>query len=96
MDTVFSIRPSRELRNNYSQVSALCREHPVAITVNGREDVVLTDHAWFMKQQQRIAELEEQLAFYTRLAQAADDKQLGRVYTEDEIFSELMSEIDRL
>ena len=96
MDSILSIRPSRELRNNYAQVSALCREHPVAITVNGREDVVLTDHAWFMRQQQYIAGLEEQLAFYAHLSQAEDDRQLGRTYTENEVFSELLSEIDKL
>lgn len=37
------IRPSSELRNNYSAVSELCHEYnePVFITRNGREDLVV-------------------------------------------------------
>ena len=33
MDPTISIRPSKDLRNNYAQISALAKEHPVAITV---------------------------------------------------------------
>ena len=39
-----SIRPSKDLRTNYAQISALSRENPVAITVNGKEDTVVLCH----------------------------------------------------
>ena len=35
MDRFISIRPSKDIRTNYAQISALTRENPVAITVNG-------------------------------------------------------------
>ena len=93
VNSSISIRPSRDLRNNYAQVSTLCRENPVAITVNGREDTVIADHTWFMNQQKYISELEERLAVYTRLSQAADDVRLGRVYPEDEVFEDVLKVI---
>ena len=42
-----SIRPSKDIRTNYAQISALTRENPVAITVNGKEDTVLLSHEDF-------------------------------------------------
>ena len=33
-----SIRPSKDIRTNYAQISELTRQNPVAITVNGKED----------------------------------------------------------
>ena len=44
MNAAISIRPSRDLRSNYSQISALARQNPVAITVNGKEDTVVMSH----------------------------------------------------
>ena len=44
MTGVISIRPSKDLRTNYAQISALSRENPVAITVNGKEDTVVFCH----------------------------------------------------
>ena len=44
MNTGISIRPSRDLRSNYSQISSLARQNPVAITVNGKEDTVVMSH----------------------------------------------------
>ena len=41
MNGEISIRPSKDIRTNYAEVSALAHQHPVAITVNGREDTVL-------------------------------------------------------
>ena len=41
MNPGISIRPSKELRNNYNQISSLSRSNPVAITVNGKEDTVV-------------------------------------------------------
>ena len=44
MNLTISIRPSRDLRNNYSKLSKLTRENPVAITVNGKEDTVVMSY----------------------------------------------------
>ena len=95
MDNLISIRPSRDLRNNYAQVSALCREHPVAITVNGREDTVIVDHSWFMNRENYISSLEDRLSMYARLAQAADDVKMGRTYSEDDVFADILGAIEK-
>ena len=55
MNTGISIRPSRDLRSNYSQISSLARQNPVAITVNGKEDTVVMSHESFVRQQNYIA-----------------------------------------
>lgn len=44
MFNVLSIRPSKDLRTNYAQISILARQNPVAITVNGKEDTVILSH----------------------------------------------------
>ena len=44
MTNSISIRPSKDIRTNYAQISALTRDNPVAITVNGKEDTVLLSH----------------------------------------------------
>ena len=44
MTGAISIRPSKDLRTNYAQISALSRENPVAITVNWKEDTVVLCH----------------------------------------------------
>lgn len=46
-----SIRPSKDIRTNYAQISILTRSNPVAITVNGKEDTVLLSHEDFPKLQ---------------------------------------------
>ncbi len=88
-----SIRPSKDLRTHYAQISAETRQNPVAITVNGREDTVLMEHSQYMEQQQHIEELESRLAVYSHLAQAADDVRLGRVQPAHEAFAEIISEL---
>jgi PHD/YefM family antitoxin component YafN of YafNO toxin-antitoxin module len=96
MSGVISIRPSKDLRNNYAQISKLTRSNPVAITVNGKEDTVVLCHEDFMQQQSQIAEMEAKLSVYAHLAQAADDIRLGRVQDADEAFDELFGELDAL
>ena len=64
MNAAISIRPSRDLRSNYSQISALARQNPVAITVNGKEDTVVMSHESSMEQQNYIAEMEARLQVY--------------------------------
>ena len=48
--TIF-VRTSRDIRTNYTQISELSRENPVAITVNGKEDTVLLSYEDFIERQ---------------------------------------------
>ena len=96
MNHGISIRPSKDIRTNYAQISALTRENPVAITVNGKEDTVLLSHEDFQEQQLYISELEAKLAVYTHLAQAMDDVKLGRVQDADAAYDDIMGELERL
>ena len=96
MNHAISIRPSKDIRTNYAQISALTRENPVAITVNGKEDTVLLSHEDFTEQQNYISELEAKLAVYAHLAQAMDDIKLGRVQDADEAFDEIIGELENL
>ncbi len=91
-----SIRPSKELRNNYNQISTLSRNNPVAITVNGKEDTVVLSHEDFVDQQQYISELEARLAVYAHLAQAMDDVKLGRTQEMDAAFDDILGELDEV
>ncbi len=91
-----SIRPSKDLRSNYSQISALTRSNPVAITVNGKEDTVVMSHEDFSDQQRYISELEARLAVYAHLAQAMDDVKLGRTQAMDAAFDDILGELDEV
>ncbi len=91
-----SIRPSKELRNHYSRISALSRSAPVAITVNGKEDTVVLAHEDFVDQQQYIGELEARLAVYAHLAQAMDDVRLGRTQDMDAAFDDVLADLDEV
>ena len=88
-----SIRPSKDLRTHYAQISAEAKENPVAITVNGREDTVILGHNQFMEQQRPIEEMRSRLAVYSHLAQAADDVRLGRVQPAQEAFADILREL---
>ena len=96
MNHAISIRPSKDIRTNYAQISALTRENPVAITVNGKEDTVLLSHEDFTEQQNYISELEAKLAVYAHLAQAMDDIKLGRVQDADDTFDDILGELENL
>ena len=93
MTQKISIRPSRDLRTHYAQISAEAKEHPVAITVNGREDTVLLEHRQYMEQQQLIEQLQSRLSVYAHLAQAADDVKLGRVQPAEDAFEDILNEL---
>jgi PHD/YefM family antitoxin component YafN of YafNO toxin-antitoxin module len=88
-----SIRPSRDIRTNYAEISELCKQHPVAITVNGREDTVVMSHEQYMEQQNRIEELEACIRFYTELARSEEDKQEGRYRSIDDAFEQLREKL---
>lgn len=96
MDRPISIRPSKDIRTNYAQISALAKESPVAITVNGREDTVLLSHEDYWSQQRYISELETRLAVYAHLAQGMDDIKLGRVHDADQAVADIIEELERL
>ena len=96
MNNNLSIRPSKDIRTNYAQISALTRQNPVAITVNGKEDTVLLSHEDYIDQQKYISDLEAKLAVYAHLAQAMDDIKLGRVQDADEAFDEILGELENL
>ena len=96
MTNAISIRPSKELRNNYAQISSLCRHNPVAITVNGKEDTIVLCHDDYIEQQNYILELEAKLSVYSHLAQASDDVKLGRVQKLDDAFDDILTELDGL
>lgn len=96
MNPGISIRPSKELRNNYNRISALSRSYPVAITVNGKEDTVVLSHEDFVDQQQYIRVLEARLAVYEHFAQAVDDVKLGRTQVIDEAFDDILGELDEV
>ena len=96
MTKAISIRPSKDIRTNYAQISTLRRSNPVAITVNGKEDTVLLSHEDFQEQQNYIVELEAKLAVYAHLAQAMDDVKLGRVQDADEAYDDIIAELETL
>lgn len=96
MNNAISIRPSKDIRTNYAQISSLTRSNPVAITVNGKEDTVLLSHEDFQEQCRYIAELEAKIAVYAHLAQAIDDVKLGRVHDADEAYDDIIAELENL
>ena len=96
MTNSISIRPSKDLRTNYAQISALTRQNPVAITVNGKEDTVILSHNDYIEQQNYISDLEAKIAMYNHLAQAQDDIKLGRVQNLDDAFNDILEELDWL
>ena len=96
MDRGISIRPSKDIRTNYAGISALTRENPVAITVNGKEDTVLLSHEDFRDQLAYISELEAKIAVYAHLAQAMDDIKLGRTENADAAFADILGELENL
>ena len=96
MTNTMSIRPSKDLRTNYAQISALTKQNPVAITVNGKEDTVILSHDDYIEQQNYISELESRIAFYNHLAQAQDDIKLGRVQHLDVAINDILDELDGL
>ena len=93
MSGTISIRPSKDIRTNYGQISELARKNPVAITVNGKEDTVIMSHEAFVGQQLYVSDLEARLAVYAHLAQAADDVKLGRVQGIADAFADIKKEL---
>lgn len=82
------IRPSADLRKNYNELSKLSRENrsPIAITVNGREDTVLINHALYRQQI-------EELDLLRSIAEAECDFENGHFNNVNNIFEDLRKEI---
>lgn len=93
MSPRLSIRPSKDLRTHYAQISTESKKNPVAITVNGKEDTVILSHDAYMEEQELIEELQSRLAVYVHLAQAADDVRLGRVQPAQDAFKDILHEL---
>ena len=89
------IRPSRDVRTNYAEISALCKKHPVAVTVNGREDCVMMSHEQYNAFQAEMARLTKKLELYAALAAAEEDIKAGRVYPAEEAFGEIAAELKK-
>ena len=93
MFSEISIRPSKDIRNNYAEISKLAQDHPVAITVNGREDTVVMSHEQFMSLMRRLDYEAERAAFVAHLQRGADDVDNGRVKPMENVFDELKKRI---
>ncbi len=76
------IRPSAELRNNYPELSRLCKEtgKPVYITVNGKGDTALISI-------EALDELYARLDLYEKISLGMRDIERGNVKTHEEVFS---------
>ena len=68
------IRPSAAIRQNYNEVSALCKKthEPVYLTKNGEGDLVVMDVDSFHRRE-KMLELRE------NLLRVEEDRQAGRV-----------------
>ena len=79
-----TIRPSADLRNQYDDISKLCREdgQEVIITVNGRGNTVLISYEEYKRQKAKLQLLE-------LLAEAEGDVRAGRTAPMKDSFDEL-------
>ena len=77
-----NIRPSSDIRNNYPEISRLCKEtgRPVYITVNGKGDTAIMDI-------DALDELYARLELYEKLAAGLRDVDEGRARTHEEVFA---------
>lgn len=79
------IRPSKELRNNYPEISALAHEkkEPIVITKNGYEDLIVMSPELFSKR-------DEILKLRNKVYAAEKSRLTGEpTYTPEEIAEDL-------
>lgn len=76
------IRPSAELRNNYPEMSRLCKQtgKPIYITVNGKGDTALISIT-------ALDELYARLDLYEKIALGIKDIESGNTKTHEEVFA---------
>ena len=83
-----TIRPSATIRQNYNEISNLCKEtgEPVYLTKNGEGDLVVMDIEAFAKR-------EKMLTLREKLLAVEENRQSGtRVYSVDEV-DEILSSV---
>jgi len=93
MSNDICIRPSEDIKDNYSQISMLSRKSPVIIAVNGKEDVVIINYNDYMQQQEYVYQLESKIALYEHLAKAEKDIKRGMVNSPDIVFNEIIKDL---
>lgn len=78
----YNIRPSADLRNNYNEMSKMCKEtrEPIFITVNGRGDTVLLDMAEYLA-------IKKELELLQKLSEAEEDIANKRVDKVENMFA---------
>ena len=91
-DDFVNIRPSANIRQNYNEISLLCKQtgEPVYLTKNGEGDLVVMDIEAFSRR-------EKMLQLREKLLSVEENRQSGaRGYTVDELDSaldEIISEV---
>lgn len=81
------IKPSAAIRQNYNEISELCKESgaPVFLTKNGEGDLVVMDIATYDKREQQLA-LREKLVEIEETRKAGvpdyDAKSVGKEFRE--------------
>lgn len=76
-----NIRPSAAIRNNYNEVSELCKMsgEPVYLTKNGEGDLVVMDIASFTRREKMLKLREELLCVQEDRAQGVPDFSIEEV-----------------
>ena len=92
---IMSIRPSKDLRNNFSEILELCTDHPVAITVNGKEAMVCMSQELYNRTMYEMSTLKSEHAIFDKLAQAEDDYKLGRIVALDDAFDHVIDNLKK-
>lgn len=84
-----NIRPSAAIRQNYNEISELCKKsgEPVYLTKNGEGDLVVMDIEAFVRREKMLKLREELLAVEEARAYGAKD------YTIDEVVSAMNAAI---
>lgn len=90
------IKPSRELRNNYAELSKLCKNnYSIAVTVNGAQDTMLVNFNDQMKLLEDYEKVKARLRLYDDLARSQDDIRMGRIFDSENVFDEVLEKIER-
>lgn len=84
-----NIRPSAAIRQNYNEISELCKKtgEPIYLTKNGEGDLVVMDIEAFTRREKMLTLREELLAVEEARANGAKD------YTIDEVTSAMKAAI---
>ena len=79
-----NIRSSADLRNNYNEISTFCHNYaePVFITKNGKGDLAVMSIETYEA-------LTSRFELYAKIQEGLDDVAAGRVYSLDDVISDL-------